>query len=106
MFFLIVIQNVFAYSWFEFVLEDKKDNIVNELNENKIRKIITYLGGVNIFIFLLLFTGSIELNSKFAFSLGLVSIFISLCVANSKRIKNHYRWIIDLLFFLPLIVFI
>lgn len=105
MFFIVVIQNVLAYSWFEFVIEEKKDNIVNESTENKIRKFITFFGSINIFIFLLLFTGSIELTSKFAFSLCLVSIFISLTVANSERIKNQYRLIIDLLFLLLLIVF-
>lgn len=94
MFLLIVHQNLLAFSYFE------------DLTLHKRRKATNYIAALCLFLFVLLFTGGWEYPNKLALILTLISVTYSLIVSNEERFKNNFRWIMDGLLFLPLILVI
>lgn len=91
MFALLVFQNLTAFAYFE-------------KGKNSKRKTVTLLGAVNLFLFILFFSGNWEFVNRLAFVLTLISVFYSFIINNEKRFSVRYRWIMDILLFLPLLI--
>ncbi len=91
MFALTVFQNLAAFAYFE---QGKKAK----------RKTVTYIGAFNLFLFILFFSGNTEYVNRLALIFAGVSVFYSLIINNEKRFSGHYRWIMDSLLFLPVLI--
>lgn len=91
LFTLVVFQNLTAFAYFEQGKTIK-------------RKTVTFLGGLNLFLFILFFSGSREYSSRLALVFTLISVFYSFIINNEKRFSARYRWIMDTLLFLPLLI--
>lgn len=105
MFLGIVIQNAFSFSYFESEEEQSSENICKKIGQKNTRRVINYVTSLNIFLVIFFFGNQFHYPNLLAFALVTISIFTSLIVANSSKFRNNYRWIIDSLLFLPLIVF-
>lgn len=91
MFALVVFQNLTSFAYFEQGKPLK-------------RKTVTWLGAINLFLFILFFSGSREFPTKLALIFTLISVFYSFIISNEKRFSARYRWIMDTLLFLPLLI--
>ncbi len=91
LFTLVVFQNLTSFAYFEQGKASK-------------RKTVTYLGALNLFLFILFFSGSREFSSRLALIFTLISVFYSFIINNEKRFSARYRWIMDTLLFLPLLI--
>ena len=96
MFFLTLYQNLFSFTFFE-----QSDSPEKSL---KWKKIINWMGALNLFLFITFFLKGIEYNNAFALIITIISAGNSLIVAYSEKFKNNYRWIMDGLLFLPLLL--
>lgn len=107
MFFLIVIQNLLAFSYFENIENPEIENVTNVILPQKVRKYIFRLSGIIIFISIIFFTGGIEYSNKMALILASISILVSIIVSNPKyfSLNERYRWVIDFTLFLFLLIF-
>ena len=105
MFFGIVIQNAFSFSYFESVEDQKSENICRKIGQKNTRRVINYVTSLNIFLVIFFFGNQFHYPNLLAFIFTTISIFTSLVVANSSKFRNNYRWVIDSLLFLPLIIF-
>lgn len=95
MFFIVVIQNLHAFSYFEsktFAENSKK------------RKVVTLLGAINVFLFIIFFWGSFEFANKLALIFTIISVIYSYIVSNTHRFDKKYRWVMDALLLLPLVI--
>lgn len=91
MFALLVFQNLTSFAYFE-------------QGKNSKRKTVTYLGALNLFLFILFFSGNREFVNRLALIFTLISVFYSFIINNEKRFSARYRWIMDILLFLPLLI--
>src|SRR5690606_27176430 len=89
MFALLVFQNLTSFAYFE---QEKPLK----------RKTVTWLGAINLFLFILFFSGSREFPTKLALIFTLISVFYSFIISNENRFSAPYRCIMDALLFLPL----
>lgn len=105
MFFGVVVQNAFSFSYFESIEDENSENICRKIGQKNTRKVINYLTSLNIFLVIFFFGNQIHYPNLLAFVFAFVSILTSLVVANSSKFRDSYRLIIDSLLFLPLIVF-
>lgn len=105
MFLGIVIQNAFSFSYFESVEDQNSENICRKIGQKNTRKVINYTTSLNIFLVILFYGNQFHYPNMLSFVFVAISILTSLIVANSSKFRNNYRWIIDSLLFLPLIVF-
>jgi hypothetical protein len=105
MFLGLVIQNAFSFSLFESEEGQNTENICSKIGQKNTRKVINYVTSLNIFLVIFFFGNQFHYPNLLAFVFATISILTSLVVANSSKFKNNYRWIIDSLLFLPLIVF-
>ncbi len=106
-FFNIIFQNTLFFSVKEYSENDNLENICSIIQPIKLRKIINYLGAINIFLVIFFFSGPFNYTLKLAWIFLLISISISLLLSlPGKYLKNeNYRWIVDGLLFLPLFIF-
>jgi hypothetical protein len=104
MFFGITIQNTFSFSFFEFLENESEENICKKIGIRNTRKVINYITALNIFVVILFFSNQINYPNLLAFVLVTISLITSLIVAAAPKFKNNYRWLIDSLLFLPLII--
>lgn len=91
LFFMLVYQNLATFAYFE------------ERSASR-RKRVTFLGSVSLFLFIFLFAGGLEYQNKLAFILAIISITNSFVIAKADYFEKSYRWILDGLLFLPLIL--
>ncbi len=91
LFALVVYQNLTSFAYFE---ERKPIR----------RKIVTVIGSLSLFIYIFLFSGNSAYPNSLALIFALISITNSLVIANERRFEKHYRWILDVLLFLPLLI--
>ena len=105
MFLLVIFQNMFAFSYFEYVENQNVENICKKISVGSIRKIINYSGSINLFIVIFLFSNGASYSNQLAFVFLAISVFTSLIVALPDKFQKHYRWIIDGLLFFPLFIF-
>lgn len=103
-FFGIVIQNAFSFSYFESVEDQKSENICRKIGQKNTRRVINYLTSLNMFLVIFFFGNQILYPNLLSFTFATISILTSLVVANSSKFRNNYRWVIDSLLFLPLII--
>ncbi|MCP9769846.1 hypothetical protein EGI22_18225 [Lacihabitans sp. LS3-19] len=105
MLFLVVIQNSLSFSYFEYAENPKSQNICKKMSSNTVRKIINYTVSINLFIAIYFFGSELYYPNKLSFVLAAISLVTSLLVIFEKKFRTNYRWIIDGLLFLPLIIF-
>jgi hypothetical protein len=105
MFFGITIQNTFSFSFFENLEKESLDNICKKIGTTNTRKVINYITAFNIFVVIFFFSNQTNYPNLFGFVLVVISLATSLVVAAAPKFRNNYRWIIDGLLFLPLIIF-
>lgn len=105
MMFLVVIQNSLSFSYFEFSENPNLQNICQKIKPHQIRKIINYTASLNLFIAIYFFGSELYYPNKLSFVFASISIITSLLVLNEKKFQQNYRWIIDGLLFLPLLIF-
>ncbi|WP_367914849.1 hypothetical protein [Leadbetterella sp. DM7] len=91
MFALLVFQNLTSFAYFEQGKASK-------------RKTVTVMGALNLFLFIVFFSGSTEYVSRLALIFTGISVFYSFIINNEKRFSARYRWIMDGLLFLPLLI--
>ncbi|MBX2953194.1 MAG: hypothetical protein KF870_11860 [Leadbetterella sp.] len=91
MFALLVFQNLTAFAYFE-------------QGKTRKRKTVTYLGGLNLFLFIVFFSGGTEFVNRLALLFTGISLAYSLIINNERRFSVHYRWVMDSLLFLPLLI--
>lgn len=91
MFALLVYQNLTAFAYFE-------------QGKTSRRKTVTLIGALNLFLFILFFSGNMEYVNRLALVFAAVSVIYSLIINNESRFSGHYRWIMDTLLFLPLLI--
>ncbi len=91
MFSLLVFQNLTSFAYFEQGKDSK-------------RKTVTYMGGLNLFLFILFFSGNMEYVNRLALIFTGISVFYSFIINNKTRFSARYRWIMDTLLFLPLLI--
>jgi hypothetical protein len=90
-FLFVVYQNLTTFAYFE--------------TRNPVRRrIVTIIGSFSLFIYIFLFSGNTAYPNLLALLFALISIANSFVIANEKRFEKHYRWILDVLLFLPLII--
>ncbi|MCP9765229.1 hypothetical protein [Lacihabitans soyangensis] len=104
MFFGITIQNTFSFSFFEFLENESEENICKKIGIRNTRKVINYITALNIFVVIFFFSNQINYPNLLGFVLVTISLVTSLIVAAAPKFKNNYRWLIDSLLFLPLII--
>lgn len=105
MFLGITIQNTFSFSFFEYIENESSDNICLKIGSRNTRKVINYITAVNIFVVIFFFSNQTNYPNLLGFVLVTISLANSLIVAAAPKFKNNYRWLIDGLLFLPLIIF-
>jgi hypothetical protein len=105
MFFGITIQNTFSFSFFENLKKESLDNICKKIGTTNTRKVINYITAFNIFVVIFFFSNQTNYPNLLGFVLVFISLATSLVVAAAPKFRNNYRWIIDGLLFLPLIIF-
>jgi hypothetical protein len=105
MFFGVVLQNAFSFSYFEHEENQYSENICRKMGPKKAKNIINYLTSFNIFIVIFFFGNQLYYPNLLAFVFATISLLTSLIVANSPKFKNNYRLVIDGLLFLPLVLF-
>jgi hypothetical protein len=105
MFFGVVIQNAFSFSFFESEEGQDVQNICRKIGRRNTRKVINYVSSLNIFLVIFFFGNQVHYPNLLAFVFVTISILTSLIVANPSKFRDNYRCIIDSLLFLPLIVF-
>ncbi|MCF8325023.1 MAG: hypothetical protein K9I84_08695 [Leadbetterella sp.] len=105
MFFGVVIQNALSFSLFESEEGHDTENICSKIGQRNTRKVINYVTSLNIFLVIFFFANQLHYPNLLSFILVTISISTSLIVVNSFRFRDNYRWIIDSLLFLPLVVF-
>lgn len=88
---LLVFQNLTSFAYFEQGKTIK-------------RRAVTYMGGVNIFLFILFFSGNTAYVNRLALIFTGISVFYAFIINNEKRFSVRYRWIMDTLLFLPLLI--
>lgn len=91
MFALLVYQNLTAFAYFE-------------QGKNSKRKTVTFIGALNLFLFLLFFSGNMEYVNRLALVITGISVVYSLIISNERRFSGHYRWVMDSLLFFPLLI--
>jgi len=91
MFALLVFQNLTSFAYFEQGKTSK-------------RKTVTWLGALNLFLFIVFFSGNTEYVNRLALVFTGISVFYSFIINNEKRFSARYRWIMDGLLFLPLLI--
>lgn len=91
LFALVVYQNLATFAYFEEKIPAR-------------RKIVTAIGSVSLFIYLFLFSGNMAYPNKLALIFAVISIANSFIIANEQRFASKYRWLLDLLLFLPLLI--
>ncbi len=91
MFALLVFQNLTSFAYFE---QGKRIK----------RKTVTYIGALNLFLFIVFFSGSAEYVNRLALIFTAISVVYSFIINNEKRFSVRYRWIMDGLLFLPLLI--
>ena len=106
-FFNLILQNILFFSFKEYSEKVNLENICSIIKPNKIRKAINYLGALNIFLVIFFFSGQLDYTQKLAWIFLIVSISMSIILSlPSEYLKNEkYRWIIDGLLFLPILIF-
>jgi hypothetical protein len=105
MFLGVVLQNAFSFSYFEFLADKHAANICKKIGVKNTRRVINYTTGFNIFVVIFFFANQSHFPNLLSFIILTISILTSLISANYNIFKNNYRWIIDGLLFLPLVVF-
>jgi hypothetical protein len=102
---VVATQNALSFSYFEFSENPKNQNICQKIKPHKIRKIINYAASLNLFLAIYFFGSELYYSNQLSFVLAGISIINSLLVINEKKFMTNYRWIIDGLLFLPLLIF-
>lgn len=105
MFFGVIVQNAFSFSYFEYSDDNNSTNICKKIGLNNTRRVINYIASINVFIVIFFFANQLYFANLLSFIIVGISFLTSLIVANHEKFKNNYRWMIDGLLFLPLIVF-
>jgi 4-hydroxybenzoate polyprenyltransferase len=105
MFLLLTLQNAFAFSYFEALEGNNSPNISNKMGEQKTRKVVNWLTSVQILIVVVFFSSQTNYPNLLSFVLLAISVSTSLIMANAPKFTKSYRWIVDGLLFLPLVVF-
>ena len=105
MFFGIALQNTFSFSLFEFYANESEKNICSKIGIATTRRVINYITAVNIFVVIFFFSNQTNYPNLLGFVLLTISIATSLIVAQATKFKHNYRWLIDGLLLLPLVIF-
>ncbi len=105
MFLGLTLQNTFSFSLFEFLDSDSAENICSKIGISATRKAINYISAFNIFVVIFFFSNQANYPNLLGFVLVTISLTTSLIVANSSKFAKKYRWLIDGLLFLPLVIF-
>lgn len=104
MFFGVTFQNALSFSYFE-TREDKNiQNLTTKLGEKATRKVINIIAAFQIFVVIIFFSSQTYYPNLLSFVLVSISITTSLIVANAALFQKNYRWVIDALLFLPLVI--
>lgn len=93
-FLIVVYQNLLTFDYFE-------DKISNAKN----RKWVTYLGAFNLFIAISLFVGNSGYTNHLGCIFAAISLAYSFIINNETRFRDNYRWLMDGLLFLPILIF-
>lgn len=103
LFFLITLQNLLIFSYFEQVQSADNENIVSVIGENKSKRLIHAITFVNVFIIGLFFVNGAEFINYFAGVELLMTLTLSFLIAipDWALTKDRYRWLGDGVFLLP-----
>ena len=91
MFALVVFQNLTSFAYFEQGKAGK-------------RKTVTWLGALNLFLFIVFFSGNTDFVNRLALIFAGISVVYSFMINNEARFSARYRWLMDGLLFLPLLI--
>jgi hypothetical protein len=107
LFFLVCSQNLLCFSFFEHLENPETENVAKLITKKNLGRIIKYIGVINLFVLIFMFSNAIEYNNKMAIVITLISLLNSLSIAFSEKlfVKLHYRWVLDSLFFLFVFIF-
>lgn len=98
MFLLIIYQNLFIFTAFE-EENDQKDI-------TKWRRSANYLAMINLFVYIIFFSSQFHYLNQLAFVITIIAVFNSAILSFSDKFRNNYRWILDGLLLLPLLLFL
>lgn len=98
MFLLIIYQNLFIFKAFE---EESE-----QMDITKWRKRANYPAMINLFIYIVLFISQFHYPNQLALIITIISIVNSAILSYSNKFRNNYRWILDGLLLLPLLLFL
>jgi hypothetical protein len=102
-FFLIALQNLLIFSYFEFKQAVDTKNMVSIIGENLSKRLIHGITSVNVFVVVLFFMNGTEYVNYFAGITLLMTLGLSFLIAipNWALRNDRYRWLGDGVFLLP-----
>jgi hypothetical protein len=104
MFFGAILQNSLSFSYFETIVDKNIQNLTTKMGEKASRRVINLIAAFQIFVVIIFFSSQAYYPNLLSFVLVFISITTSLVVANSALFQKNYRWVIDALLFLPLVI--
>lgn len=107
-FFLIALQNLLIFSYFEFKQAAENKNLVSIIGAELSKKLIHGITSVNVFTVVLFFTNGSAYVNYFAGIMLLMTLGLSFLVAVSDWAlrRDRYRWLGDGVFLLPALLLI
>lgn len=103
MFFIVALQNLLIFSYFEFKQAAETENMVSIIGEKLSKKVIHGITSVNVFLVVLFFANGTEYVNYFAGITLLMTLGLSFLIAIPDwALRNdRYRWLGDGVFLLP-----
>ncbi len=107
-FFLIALQNLLIFSYFEFKQAAENKNLVSIIGDKLSKKLIHGITSVNVFLGILFFMNGSAYVNYFAGIMLLMTLGLSFLVAVSDWASrdDRYRWLGDGVFLLPALLLI
>ena len=93
MFFGVVFQNNFSTAYIDYLVNNNSENICKTIGIQAVRKTINIITSLNIFIVIFFFTGQTHYPNLLSFIFLILSIGISLIVANAGKFKEFNHWL-------------
>lgn len=105
-FFLIVLQCILLFSYFEEIQQFENKTIVSNFGEKTTLRIINYIAVFILFISLLFFKGTTYTNWFSVIEIGMTLILSFITTQTAFFLKNNrYRWLGEGVFLLPALLF-
>jgi hypothetical protein len=103
LFFLIALQNLLIFSYFELKQSVDNENLVSIIGENLSKQFIYGITSINVLIIVLFFMNGAEYVHYFAGMMLLMTLSLSFLIAipNWALRNDRYRWLGDGVFLLP-----